>query len=92
MSYSVTKAAQIHLMKCLAQTQGPKVRVNAVLPGLLLTEWLDTFPDSFRINGTERAVMKKAVDVEDCADAYIMIAKNSSMTGDFIKVGKYLPL
>lgn len=30
----------LHLMKCLAQTQGPKVRVNAVLPGLLLTEWV----------------------------------------------------
>lgn len=27
-------------MRCLAQTQGPKVRVNAVLPGLLLTEWV----------------------------------------------------
>ena len=27
-------------MKCLASTQGPKIRVNAVLPGLLLTEWV----------------------------------------------------
>ena len=27
-------------MKCLASTQGPKVRVNAILPGLLLTEWV----------------------------------------------------
>lgn len=27
-------------MKCLAQTQGSKVRVNAVLPGLLLTDWV----------------------------------------------------
>ena len=27
-------------MKCLANTQGSKVRVNAVLPGLLLTEWV----------------------------------------------------
>lgn len=27
-------------MKCLAATQGPEVRVNAVLPGLLLTEWV----------------------------------------------------
>jgi hypothetical protein len=34
----------IHLMKCLAQTQGPKVRVNAVLPGLLLTEWVSVLP------------------------------------------------
>lgn len=40
MAYSVTKAAQVHLMKCLANTQGSKVRVNAVLPGLLLTDWV----------------------------------------------------
>lgn len=39
MAYSVTKAAQQHLMKCMAKTQGKKVRVNAVLPGLLLTDW-----------------------------------------------------
>lgn len=28
MPYSVTKAAQLHLMRCLASTQGPKIRVN----------------------------------------------------------------
>jgi NAD(P)-dependent dehydrogenase (short-subunit alcohol dehydrogenase family) len=39
MAYSVTKAAGLHLMKCIASTQGPKTRINAVLPGLLLTEW-----------------------------------------------------
>lgn len=38
MPYSVTKAAQLHLMRCLASTQGPKTRVNAVLPGWLATE------------------------------------------------------
>ncbi|TVY38483.1 Glucose 1-dehydrogenase [Lachnellula subtilissima] len=38
-AYSVTKAAQLHLMRCLASTEGPKVRVNAVLPGWLATEW-----------------------------------------------------
>lgn len=40
MPYSVSKAAQLHLMRCLASTQGPKVRVNAVLPGFLRTEWV----------------------------------------------------
>lgn len=30
----------LHLMKGLAFTQGPKIRVNAILPGLLLTEWV----------------------------------------------------
>jgi NAD(P)-dependent dehydrogenase (short-subunit alcohol dehydrogenase family) len=38
--YAVTKAAQLHLMRCMASTQGPKVRINAVLPGLLKTEWV----------------------------------------------------
>jgi NAD(P)-dependent dehydrogenase (short-subunit alcohol dehydrogenase family) len=49
-AYAVTKAGQVHLMRCLAKSQGPKVksvhhmklsniiRVNAVLPGLLLSE------------------------------------------------------
>lgn len=40
MPYTVTKAAQLHLMKCMAATQGPKIRVNAVLPGWLDTEWV----------------------------------------------------
>ena len=38
MAYSVTKAAQLHLVKCVAKTQGRTVRCNAVLPGLLLTD------------------------------------------------------
>jgi NAD(P)-dependent dehydrogenase (short-subunit alcohol dehydrogenase family) len=47
MAYSVTKAAQLHLMRSLALTQGEKVRVNAVLPGLLLTEWVSLLPFYF---------------------------------------------
>lgn len=39
MAYSVTKAAGLHMMRCLVASQGPKIRINAVLPGLLLTEW-----------------------------------------------------
>ena len=36
-AYSVTKAAQIHLVKALAMTTGSKIRVNSVSPGILLT-------------------------------------------------------
>jgi NAD(P)-dependent dehydrogenase (short-subunit alcohol dehydrogenase family) len=43
MAYSVTKAAGLHLMKCIAATQGPKLRMNAILPGQLLTEWVCLF-------------------------------------------------
>lgn len=64
MPYSVTKAAQLHLMKCLAQTQGPKVRVNAVLPGLLLTDWGNTYGEERIAELKRRAVLGKEVRVE----------------------------
>jgi hypothetical protein len=45
------------------------------------------------INGIkERAVLKKETDLDDCADMYVAIAKNSSMTGQRVQVGKYLTL
>lgn len=61
MAYSVTKAAQLHLVKCVAKSQGGKVRVNAVLPGLLLTEWGLEYGEE-RIEGLrEAAVLKREV-------------------------------
>lgn len=124
MAYSVTKAAQLHLMKCLASSQGAKVRVNAVLPGLLMTEWVSfgvlslllyhSVVSPLTSNGVsrgyraaadkcmqgqkyspeavknlkERAVLKTDTDLDDCADAFTMLAKNSSMTGTKVQIGK----
>lgn len=65
MAYSVTKAAQLHLVKCVAKTQGSKVRANAVLPGLLLTEWGLEFGEE-RIGALkEQAVLKKEVSLQE---------------------------
>lgn len=61
MPYSVTKAAQLHLMHCLASTQGPKVRVNAVSPGLLLTDWGRLYGETTIKQLEDRALLKKAV-------------------------------
>lgn len=36
------------------------------------------------------AVLKMETDLNDCANAYVMIAKNSSMTGQKIQIGKSL--
>jgi len=61
MAYSVTKAAQLHLVKCMAKTQGSKVRINAVLPGLLLTDWGNAYGEE-RISALKDAsVLKKEV-------------------------------
>ncbi|KAH8596323.1 short-chain dehydrogenase/reductase-like protein sdr [Bisporella sp. PMI_857] len=86
MPYSVTKAAQLHLVKCLAATQGPKVRVNAVLPGLLLTEWGMLYGEERITYMKENAPLKKETNLEDCAQAFVDIARNTSMTGQTIAV------
>ncbi|KAK8255158.1 short chain dehydrogenase/reductase family protein [Phyllosticta capitalensis] len=86
MAYSVTKAAQLHLMKCLAASQGDKVRVNAVLPGLLLTDWGEQYPPEVIEAMKEKAALKTVTDLQDCADTYVMLAKNTSMTGAKIQV------
>ncbi|KAF2431841.1 short chain dehydrogenase/reductase [Tothia fuscella] len=86
MAYSVTKAAQLHLMRCLANTQGNKVRVNAVLPGLLLTEWGKQYSPEMIKSLEERAVLKAVTDLGDCADMFVSIAKNTSMTGQKVAI------
>ncbi|CZS98528.1 hypothetical protein WAI453_005750 [Rhynchosporium graminicola] len=86
MPYSVTKAAQLHLMRCLASTQGPGIRVNAVLPGWLATEWGVKYSEEKVKEMNERAYLKKETDLGDCAQAYVDIARNTSMTGQKIQV------
>ena len=62
MPYSVTKAAQIHMMKCVAKSQGPKLRINAVLPGLLLTDWGNQYGERIQVL-TDAAALKQVVSV-----------------------------
>ncbi|EEQ28277.1 conserved hypothetical protein [Microsporum canis CBS 113480] len=90
MAYSVSKAASLHLMKALASSQGSKIRTNAVLPGLLLTEWGLKFPSEVQNGYIGKTTLKRVPDIEDCADVYVSIAKNYSMTGQEIQLGKIL--
>ncbi|KFY43506.1 hypothetical protein V494_01944 [Pseudogymnoascus sp. VKM F-4513 (FW-928)] len=84
--YCATKAAQLQVMRVFAATQGPKVRCNAVCPGLLLTEWGQKFPEATIKFLEERASLKKVTDLDDCAQSFVDIARNSSMTGQKIVV------
>lgn len=84
--YSVTKAAQIHLMKGLAVICGPKIRCNSVSPGLLMTEWGQKFPESTIQASIERNVLKSVATVEDVAEQVRTLATNKSMTGQNVVV------
>jgi NAD(P)-dependent dehydrogenase (short-subunit alcohol dehydrogenase family) len=62
--YSVTKAAQIHLVKGLAVICGPKIRVNCVSPGLLLTDWGMQFSEEQKGKALEGTRLKRLPRVE----------------------------
>ena len=85
-AYAVSKAAGIHMTKCLAVALAPKIKVNGVAPGLILTRWASGFSET-QIEATkQRSLLKHATDVEECASMYLSIAQNDSMTGQIITV------
>ena len=86
MAYSVSKAAGVHLTKCLAVALGPEITVNAVAPGLLLTRWHQNASAEQIASLKESATLKKEVDMEQCAAMYISLLKNDNITGQTITV------
>jgi NAD(P)-dependent dehydrogenase (short-subunit alcohol dehydrogenase family) len=62
--YSVTKAAAIHLSKALAIICSPKIRVNSVSPGLILTEWGMKFSEEKRETAKNATKLKRLATVE----------------------------
>ncbi|KAI0125972.1 hypothetical protein BJ170DRAFT_685216 [Xylariales sp. AK1849] len=81
LAYSVTKAAQIHMVKGLAVMAAPRIRVNSVSPGLLLTEWGEKFSDEAKTKHRQRTKLQRMATVEDVAEQVLTFAKSKSMTG-----------
>ncbi|KAF2711433.1 oxidoreductase ucpA [Pleomassaria siparia CBS 279.74] len=79
--YAVTKAAQIHLVKSLAVILAPKIRVNSVSPGMLLTEWGMKFPESKREKAIQNTKLGRLATVEDVADQVRTLTLSRSVTG-----------
>jgi len=86
MAYSVCRAAENHLTRCLAETQGPKIRVNAVCPGLVDTERTAVFTAEQREVCKNMAKLKRITTPEEIAMTFVFVAKNSGMTGERIRV------
>jgi len=85
-AYAVSKAAGIHMTKCLAVALAPEICVNAVAPGVILTRWVAGFSEDRLKKMQELPIMKKATDVKDCAAMYIALLKNNNITGQTICV------
>ncbi|KAI9929415.1 hypothetical protein ASPWEDRAFT_134832 [Aspergillus wentii DTO 134E9] len=84
--YSVTKAAALHLVKHLACSMGSKIRVNAILPGLLLTDWGNRYGTDAIAKMKNGSILKQETLLEDCAEAFVSLSKNTSTTGEHVLV------
>jgi 3-oxoacyl-[acyl-carrier protein] reductase len=81
MAYAASKAAAIHLTRCLAFALAPEIRVNAVAPGLVVTRWWGHASEEELNQMRASFPLKRSVEVEEVATAAMELIRNEAMTG-----------
>ena len=76
--YNVTKAAVIHLTSQLAGELGPKVRVNALAPGLVKTEFARALWESAEEVIADRMPLRRLGEAEDIANAALFLCSDAA--------------
>jgi acetoacetyl-CoA reductase/3-oxoacyl-[acyl-carrier protein] reductase len=94
-NYSASKAGLIGLTKAAARELGPKgITVNAVAPGMVLTEMARTLPEEVRGRALAETVLGRLPEVEDVAAAVTFLLSDAArmITGEVIRVdaGQYI--
>lgn len=84
--YAVSKAGLIHLVKMLAKTQASNVRVHAVCPGLLMTDWGKQFSDEKVQKTLDLSPLHVLADVDETALHYPLLAKLTTSTGTIVGI------
>ena len=79
--YGISKAALINLTTQLAFELAPGIRVNAVAPGFVDTDWHRTKPAEVRRNIEEKIALGRFCSPEEVAEVYRMLVENSYMNG-----------
>jgi len=86
-SYAVSKAALIHLTRCMAVALAPEVLVNSVAPGLMegtgvTANLAADAPDNYR----KVSALRRTVDKDDVADAVLLLLRTDSITGQTLVI------
>ena len=88
--YCVSKAGLINLTLALARTLGPKIRVNAVAPGFIEGEWLQSGLGSSYESVRDKKAAEGLLDAvsthEDIADGILSMITCGKVTGHVLTV------
>lgn len=87
LAYGVTKSAVHALVKNLVKFLVPYgLRVNAVAPGFVDTEWQKNKPKEIRQNIERKVALGRFCDPDELAEVYRMLIENSYFNGEIVVV------
>ncbi len=93
MAYGASKAGVVALTKHLARGLGPAIRVNAVAPGAVDSDWQIEWTEEQRRSSIEQAPLGRRCTTDDIAEAIVFLGCAAGMvTGQTLVVDGGLTL
>lgn len=87
LAYGVTKSAVHSLVQNMVKFMAPyKIRVNAIAPGFVDTEWQKTKPADIRKRIEDKIALERFCEPEELAQIYKLIVENNYLNGEIITV------
>lgn len=86
-AYASSKAALIHLTRCLAVALAPTITVNCVAPGLVEgTRMAERIPPEVVDRVRREAVLQRAADANDIASQVVSFCRADTVTGQTVVI------
>jgi len=91
-AYSASKAALIHLTRCLAVALAPDVTVNCIAPGLIEgTRMAQRLPDEVVQTVRRQVVLGRTASARDIAEHTVTFCRAESVTGQVLVIDGGMP-
>ena len=90
MDYGASKAGAVALTRHLARGLGPAIRVNAVAPGAVDSDWKIEWTEEQRRSSVGQAPMGRRCTTEDITEAIVFLGCGAAMvTGQVLVVEEW---
>ena len=86
LAYASSKAGLMNLTQNLARALAPRVRVNAVAPGLVNSPWTQNWPEDRKEKSIANSGLGRMVEPVEIARTMLFLAVNAAMTGQTVLV------